>query len=139
MSRSGLSIIYAVIPPLIFMLILVIAMLGTARILERYDIRVVRKAVFEKQVKFGRTPVVQLGQDKYAVLGVKFHSDPRRRAVIVRNIRTNQVMSAYTGQQVFGAAKVMQITTSQITFAKDSQTVIVGVPSNPKPRRKRWI
>jgi hypothetical protein len=122
-----------------FVLILVVAMLLCLRFLETYDIRVVRRAAYEKQIEFGRTPVMQIGVERYAVLGVKFAAMPQKRAVIVRNIKTSQIMTANAGQLLFDGVRVVQITENQVTFSKDSQTVIVGLPRHNRQPNRRWI
>lgn len=128
MSRRGLALVYTVLPPIIYMMVLLVAMFGVSRALELYDVQVLRKASYGKQVKFGRTPVIQLGGERYALLGIKFHAQPQRRTVILRDLRTNQIMTARPGQSVFGGMKVLQVTASQVTFSKDSQMVIIGIP-----------
>lgn len=133
LKPKTLKSIYAAILPLLFIVTLSLAGIAGIRFFQNYQIHVTPKTQsVVKKIKFDRTPILQFNGVKYSILALSYNSKKRKKYVIIRNLKTNQILSVAQGERAFKGPVVQKIGNNSITLAEGSHTVVISLPY---PRR----
>ncbi len=129
MNPKRLKSIYVAILPALFIVTLSLAGIAGVQFFQNYQINVTpKKQSAIKKVKFDRTPVFQFNGVKYSILALSYDAKKRKKFVIIRNLKTNKILSVAQGERAFRGPVVKKIGQNSITLAEGAHTVIISLP-----------
>ena len=91
----------------------------------RYQIEINprEKVASLKQVSFARTPVLNTADLKIALLALTYHKDAHRRSIILRDLKTNQLLSLRLGEFTKQGIQVREIRESSVVLAYNGNLI----------------